>query len=429
MIAARQIFLGRGGAKLPYDAEVEYLESTGKQWIDTGVIPNNNIGFVIDFAYVGNGGTYGRVWGTQKDGYSGAITIRRQNANSGDIHTYNTNGRGGEIGIAFDNYKHSFSINNPAGTVSADSTTITRGVTLSNGMTSTCWLFGNNNVSSQLGKLRIYGYKCIDHVSGKELQDMIPVRFANELGNAEGAMYDRVSKQLFRNQGTGAFLYGRDINPISARSYVNDGLVAMWDGIENAGWGVHDANATVWKDLSGNGYDLELRNSAHFDINSLVTAEKNNVSALLDRTLSYRSIEVCGFADESRNSSALVCFGNYLDSGIMLVCYWNSIQTYNGNYQIKFTNPVSARSTWSGTHDGSNHLAYVNGKAAVGTITTNNWSSRAGTFGLSGSSNYAAYNFVGNYYCVRLYTRALTAAEIAANYAIDVQRFNFPTAS
>lgn len=42
----------------------------------------------------------------------------------------------------------------------------------------------------------------------------------------------------------------------TARDYVRDGLIAMWDGIENAGYGTHDPNATVWKDLSGNGYDL-----------------------------------------------------------------------------------------------------------------------------------------------------------------------------
>ena len=42
----------------------------------------------------------------------------------------------------------------------------------------------------------------------------------------------------------------------TARDYVQDGLIAMWDGIENAGWGVHDPNATTWKDLTGNGNDL-----------------------------------------------------------------------------------------------------------------------------------------------------------------------------
>ena len=30
------------GKRLPYDAEVEYLESTGTQWIDTGIVPSFN---------------------------------------------------------------------------------------------------------------------------------------------------------------------------------------------------------------------------------------------------------------------------------------------------------------------------------------------------------------------------------------------------
>ena len=37
----------------------------------------------------------------------------------------------------------------------------------------------------------------------------------------------------------------------TARDYVQDGLVAMWDGIENAGYGIHDTNATTWKNLIG----------------------------------------------------------------------------------------------------------------------------------------------------------------------------------
>ena len=48
----------------------------------------------------------------------------------------------------------------------------------------------------------------------------------------------------------------------TASDYIQDGLVAMWDGIENAGLGVHDANATVWTDLTGNGWDLTLLSGA-----------------------------------------------------------------------------------------------------------------------------------------------------------------------
>ena len=42
---------------------------------------------------------------------------------------------------------------------------------------------------------------------------------------------------------------------ITAKNYVKSGLIALWDGIENAGWGVHNASATTWKDLVGS-YNL-----------------------------------------------------------------------------------------------------------------------------------------------------------------------------
>jgi len=36
---------------------------------------------------------------------------------------------------------------------------------------------------------------------------------------------------------------------VTAADYVQDGLVALWDGVENAGWGVHDDSVSVWYDL------------------------------------------------------------------------------------------------------------------------------------------------------------------------------------
>lgn len=42
-----------GGAKQPYDAQIEYLESTGTQYIDSLVNGNNNSTVEVDFAYNG----------------------------------------------------------------------------------------------------------------------------------------------------------------------------------------------------------------------------------------------------------------------------------------------------------------------------------------------------------------------------------------
>ena len=47
---------------------------------------------------------------------------------------------------------------------------------------------------------------------------------------------------------------------INSTWYIQDGLVAHWDGIDNAGFGLHDANANAWKDIVG-GYEFVLSNA------------------------------------------------------------------------------------------------------------------------------------------------------------------------
>ena len=42
-----------------------------------------------------------------------------------------------------------------------------------------------------------------------------------------------------------AVVAGAAVADVTAQSYVQSGLIAHWDGIENAGYGVHDATATA----------------------------------------------------------------------------------------------------------------------------------------------------------------------------------------
>ena len=54
----------------------------------------------------------------------------------------------------------------------------------------------------------------------------------------------------------------------TTKDYVKNGLIAMWDGIENAGVDIHDNNSLIWKDLVGN-YDLTIE-SGSWSTNSYV---------------------------------------------------------------------------------------------------------------------------------------------------------------
>ena len=220
-----------------------------------------------------------------------------------------------------------------------------------------------------------------------------------------------------------SFLMG-GAKTLTARDYVQDGLNFLWDGIENAGWGTHDSTATTWRNLIRDADHLTLQNGARFDDNSLVSAPRDSVTALLPYRLSYVSIEACVFRDASRNSSSLVCFGNDADDNRMLTVEPDGGQFYNGT-QIYGAFSGVYKGTWTAVYTPT-AIPYVNGVQISGSTRTNSWSTRSGTFGLSGSSNYSRYNLVGNYYCVRIYSRALSAAEVAANYAVDRARFNLP---
>ena len=45
---------------------------------------------------------------------------------------------------------------------------------------------------------------------------------------------------------------------LTTADYVQDGLMEFWDGIDNAGNGTHNPNATVWKSLVQGGQDLTI---------------------------------------------------------------------------------------------------------------------------------------------------------------------------
>ena len=203
--AAAKAFLGQKlvwqkASGLPYDAEVEYLESTGTQWIDTGVIALADDSYDLDFwmASLNNSQT---LFGAANDGARLAtvwVTL------GGAIRF------GGGGTIAFDG--SIWKVGDWNSLHSSYSTTILNGVSEVNSFphpfkdtvsTQNILLFKANGMPQSTIKIRISNLRW--YRNGVLVRDLISVRLGTE-----GAMYDRVSGQLFRNQGTGAFLWGSD---------------------------------------------------------------------------------------------------------------------------------------------------------------------------------------------------------------------------
>ena len=198
---------------LPYDAEVEWLESTGTQYIDTGIYAVNNIiveGSVITVDYTAID-TPRIIIGTDFTGSGSTFVIRQPSSfekNSlmvmfGGWWTTNPRNASLDSGVVttfrYDREGKIFVVNGTIVDTPAPSDfsqhKILIGKTMKPGY--------SKYPSLKTVHIKIYiGYDPV--------RDFIPVRFTNERGETEGAMYDKVSGQLYRNAGTGAFVIGPD---------------------------------------------------------------------------------------------------------------------------------------------------------------------------------------------------------------------------
>lgn len=183
------------GKKLPYDAEIEYLESTGTQYIDTGVVLDATMTVRVLYDYIQKGFVFG-ARSTTYSGYSGV-----------------TNESDGPYSIRYGNKLIYTQRTIPLGTndvVISPIGVILNGATVSSTtygndfFSGHCFLFTiNNNGQPYKG---IYAVTRIIRFSIDNIIDLIPVRKGNI-----GYMYDKVSGELFGNSGTGDFVLGPDV--------------------------------------------------------------------------------------------------------------------------------------------------------------------------------------------------------------------------
>ena len=216
----------------------------------------------------------------------------------------------------------------------------------------------------------------------------------------------------------------------TAKDYVQDGLVAMWDGIENAGLGMHDPNATTWKDLIGSWGDLEFVGSPavrddEILFNSIGGAQSSNAKTrpssvtyeIVCNVMSgYLSVLWAGTGG-SHNYGDIVPFGNNS----------NEAELYIGGDSIK--------------SNASDYPVFDYGKRCSMTFTLGEGFLRSFKNGsiaqeYAGNRNEAKFNslrvgmYSNGYYqpisvCrIGVYERNLHPIEIAANYEIDKARFN-----
>ena len=187
--------------------KLEYIESSGTQWIDTGFVPNQDTRVVFDFEYTK------AVSGAQQGVFGSRIALRNamylmwtQNGNTGWRDGYGTELKypiGSTISgrVVVDKNKNALSIN---GTVVYTATYATFNSTYS------LYLLTTNNAGSPMIEsyptyARIYACQIYDN--GTLVRDLVPAKRSD----GTVGLYDKVNDRFYTNSGTGAFTAGPEI--------------------------------------------------------------------------------------------------------------------------------------------------------------------------------------------------------------------------
>lgn len=179
-----------------YDAEIEYLQSTGTQWIDTGIGLKGSMKAEYDFSFSPIPANINVIFGSYED-----------NAQVPRFQFYYQNG--------FKNVTNSTycgttgnGITESGNAISGkiySAVTITKSPQVSN---RSIWIFArNNDIVNYLPSSNLFIYCWKLYCNNNLIMDLIPVRVGQV-----GYMYDKVSGRLFGNKGTGEFILGPDIN-------------------------------------------------------------------------------------------------------------------------------------------------------------------------------------------------------------------------
>ena len=235
-----------------------------------------------------------------------------------------------------------------------------------------------------------------------------------------------------------------DTLPITA--YVQDGLVVQYDGLENAGSGVHANDITAWKDLTGNGHDLPL-NTDDTVFSDRVNIVKASRTASNDVFTAYSPITI----EFNARPTAMDSAGSW-DAPLVTIPYIGAFgwDGRKGAIQVRRPQSVSANNYYYRSYNsGYNMLSdilsaakyqtyaacpgYGNGSGSADDPVYVNGAKVAKTNGLNYSGGTRTQSFaltIGNtrtasdVRSIRIYNRKLSATEVAINAAVDKVRFD-----
>ena len=192
--------------------QLEYIESTGTQWIDSGIKPTQNTSALYSCAVIGEVSNRDvHLFGSRLSYIDQAFNLCYMNTPGNGLESLKflsgTNFSQTQTPLITETTiknKHDYYLSGTR--VDVDGTNVLNFTTSNYNGEHNLWLFALNNAEtlhSQVVAQRVYGCKIWDN--GMLVRDFVPVR-----RNSDGllGMYDLVTSMFFTNVGTGRFING-----------------------------------------------------------------------------------------------------------------------------------------------------------------------------------------------------------------------------
>ena len=185
--------------------QIEYIESTGTQYIDTGIIPNQDTGFDIEFLtkniLTATDGKFGSIMGARQGSADRELQLSTYSTNSKGIFRYGNNTYDAGLTV---NTKIHISLKNRVYTNNDDLKYAVAG-TFECPSTLTVFALNHHGTKTQHGSLQLFSLKLYD--GDILIRDYVPCYRKSD--NVIG-LYDLVEDKFYINKGTGTFVKGND---------------------------------------------------------------------------------------------------------------------------------------------------------------------------------------------------------------------------
>ena len=184
--------------------ELEYIQSSGTQYVDTGFKPNNNSRVVLDFEPTASYSSIVGIFGT-RDAKSGTAANMFVFWNNG-TNTFRTDYFGTQKTMTVSTILARQTVDKDKNVTTIGSVSVSN--TVSTGQCSNnLYLFCTNNAGTAQYFAKLKLYSCQIYDNGTLIRDYIPAK----LDDGTVGLYDKLNGLLYINAGTGTFISGGNV--------------------------------------------------------------------------------------------------------------------------------------------------------------------------------------------------------------------------